>query len=78
MVGLLNGERKMKDEKEEEEVMNADEILRRAYKWFGVKAPTKYTFALRDDYYKTMKIYSAWIRQDKGSNKEWWENWQKK
>jgi hypothetical protein len=63
---------------DEEELMSADEILRRAYKWFGVKAPTKYTFALRDDYYKTMKIYSAWIRKDKGSNEEWWADWKKK
>tara|TARA_A100001391_G_scaffold189244_1_gene160554 strand:+ start:283 stop:474 length:192 start_codon:yes stop_codon:yes gene_type:complete len=59
----------------EEETMNAEEILRRAYKWFGVKAPTNYTFALRDDYYKTMKAYSAWIRNDKVENEDWWEAW---
>ena len=59
----------------EEETMNAEEILRRAYKWFGVKAPTKYTFALRDDYYKTMKAYSAWIRNDKVENEDWWKAW---
>ena len=59
----------------EEETMNAEEIIRRAYKWFGVKAPTKYTFALRDDYYKTMKAYSAWVRSDKVKNEDWWEAW---
>ena len=59
----------------EEETMNAEEILRRAYKWFGVKAPTKYTFALREDYYKTMKAYSAWVRSDKVENEDWWKAW---
>tara|TARA_B100001758_G_scaffold77770_1_gene65835 strand:+ start:805 stop:996 length:192 start_codon:yes stop_codon:yes gene_type:complete len=59
----------------EEETMNAEEILRRAYKWFGVKAPTKYTFALREDYYKTMKAYSAWVRNDKVENEDWWKAW---
>mgnify|MGYP006000459863 FL=1 len=61
----------------EEETMNAEEILRRAYKWFGVKAPTKYTFALREDYYKTMKAYSAWVRNDKVENEDWWEAWKR-
>ncbi len=58
-----------------EEEYDAAEILRRAYKWFGVKAPSKYTFALRDDYYKTMKAYSAWVRQDKKDNEDWWAEW---
>ena len=55
--------------------MTADEILRRAYKWFGVAAPKKYTFKMRDDYVTTMKAYSAWIRQDKIENADWWEEW---
>lgn len=58
-----------------DEKIEAEEILRRAYKWFGVKAPSKYTFALRDDYYKTMKLYAAWVREDKTNNKEWWDDW---
>jgi hypothetical protein len=61
-----------------EEEMNAEEILRRAYKWFGVKAPTNYTFKIRDDYVKTMKAYSQWVRQDKVDNEEWWVNWKLK
>ena len=61
-----------------EEEMDAEEILRRAYKWFGVKAPTNYTFKIRDDYVKTMKAYSAWVRQDKAKNEEWWANWKVK
>jgi len=61
-----------------EEEMNAEEILRRAYKWFGVKAPTNYTFKIRDDYVKTMKAYSHWVRQDKIKNEEWWANWKVK
>ena len=61
-----------------EEEMNAEEILRRAYKWFGVKAPTNYTFKIRDDYVKTMKAYSQWVRQDKIDNEEWWVNWKLK
>tara|TARA_R110000744_G_scaffold340422_1_gene445672 strand:- start:1167 stop:1358 length:192 start_codon:yes stop_codon:yes gene_type:complete len=59
----------------DEEEMNAEEILRRAYKWYGVKAPTNYTFKIRDDYVKTMKEYSAWVRKDKIDNAEWWETW---
>lgn len=61
--------------KSEEETMNAEEILRRAYKWFGVQAPYKYSFALRDDYYKTMKAYTAWVRNDKVENEDWWKDW---
>ena len=61
-----------------EEEMNAEEILRRAYKWFGVKAPTNYTFKIRDDYVKTMNAYSHWVRQDKIKNEEWWANWKVK
>jgi len=71
-------EKNMKEEKTEKEMLEletAAEILRRAYKWFGVKAPTKYTFALRDDYYATMKAYSAWVRADKTENPEWWAEW---
>ena len=55
--------------------MSAEEILRRAYKWFGVEAPKKYTFKMRDDYVKTMKAYSSWIRNDKAENPDWWEEW---
>ena len=58
-----------------DEDMSAEEILRRAYKWFGVAAPTKYTFKMRDDYVTTMKAYSEWIRNDKAENPDWWEEW---
>jgi len=59
----------------DEEQMTSEEILRRAYKWYGVKAPTNYTFKIRDDYVKTMKEYSAWIRKDMIDSAEWWETW---
>jgi hypothetical protein len=58
-----------------EEQMTEEEILRRAYKWFGVKAPTNYTYKIRDDYVKTMKAYAAWVRQDKVQNPSWWDEW---
>ena len=38
-----------------EKEMSDREILARAYKWFGVKAPSGHTFAVRDDYMMTMK-----------------------
>ena len=55
--------------------LNTREILARAYKWFGVKAPRGHTFAVRDDYMMTMKAYSAWVRQDKEDNADWWIDW---
>tara|TARA_R100000329_G_scaffold39168_2_gene36888 strand:+ start:5297 stop:5503 length:207 start_codon:yes stop_codon:yes gene_type:complete len=58
-----------------EKEMSEREILARAYKWFGVKAPRGHTFAVRDDYMATMKAYAAWVRQDKIDNEEWWADW---
>ena len=64
-----------------DEEMSEREILARAYKWFGVKAPRGHTFAVRDDYMKTMKAYSKWVRKDKADNTDWrleWNNGEKK
>lgn len=51
-----------------------EELLRRAYKWIGVKAPSGHTFSVRDDYMTTMKALSAWIRKDKVENPDRWDN----
>jgi len=53
--------------------MDNETLLRRAYRWFGVAAPTKLTLRMRKDYGTTMKEYSAWVRQDKTDNPEKWE-----
>tara|TARA_R100000329_G_C7545364_1_gene192614 strand:- start:224 stop:421 length:198 start_codon:yes stop_codon:yes gene_type:complete len=58
----------------EEKEMTNEELLRRAYAWFGTKPPSGHTRALRDDYMTTMKAFSAWIRKDKTDNPDRWEN----
>ena len=63
------------DEEIEALAANPEELLRRAYKWFGVDGPKKYTHKTRDDFGLTMKAFSLWIRRDKEENAEWWEEW---
>lgn len=54
-------------------MMDEKQLLRRAFRWFGVKAPTKLTVKVRKDYGETLKTLSAWVRQDKAENPEIWE-----
>ena len=50
--------------------MDEKQLLRRAYRWFGVQAPPKLTAKVRKDYGETLKELSAWVRKDKAENPE--------
>ena len=53
--------------------MDEKQLLRRAFRWFGVQAPPKLTAKVRKDYGETLKELSAWVRKDKAENPEIWE-----